>query len=103
MTIPRTRRMFGKRVREFHKTRGYSQEQLADKAGLHRTYIGSIERGEQNISIDNSKDIILDDMNDIERDLAVMLLRFPQVVVKAYEGFKPNLIADYLFDLAKQR
>ena len=31
-----------------------------------------------------------------------MLFRsFPQVVVKAYEGFKPNLIADYLFDLAK--
>jgi len=55
----------------------------------------------ENISIDNSKDIILDDMNDIERELAVMLLRFPQVVVKAYEGFKPNLIADYLFDLAK--
>lgn len=57
MTIPRTRRMFGKRVREFHKTRGYSQEQLADKAGLHRTYIGSIERGEQNISIDNTEKI----------------------------------------------
>ena len=55
----------------------------------------------ENISVDKSKDIILDDMNDIERDLAVMLLRFPQVVVKAYEGFKPNLIADYLFDLAK--
>jgi subunit S of type I restriction-modification system len=49
--------MFGKRVREFHKTRGYSQEQLADKAGLHRTYIGSIERGEQNISIDNTEKI----------------------------------------------
>jgi len=55
----------------------------------------------ENISVDKSKDIILDDMNDIERDLAVMLLRFPQVVVKAYEGFKPNLISDYLFDLAK--
>ncbi len=57
MTIPRTRRLFGKRVREFRKTRGYSQEQLADKAGLHRTYIGSIERGEQNISIDNIEKI----------------------------------------------
>ena len=53
MAIPKTRRLFGKRVREFRKTRGYSQEQLADKAGLHRTYIGSIEHGEQNISIDN--------------------------------------------------
>ena len=57
MTIPRTRRLFGKRVRECRKTRGYSQEQLADKAGLHRTYIGSIERGEQNISIDNIEKI----------------------------------------------
>jgi Helix-turn-helix. len=53
MTITRTRRLFGKRVRKFRKTREYSQEQLADKAGLHRIYIVSIERGEQNISIDN--------------------------------------------------
>lgn len=33
--------------------KGYSQETFADAAGLHRTYIGSIERGEQNVSIDN--------------------------------------------------
>ena len=49
----RVRKSFGKRVRELRKQKGYSPEELADKAGLHRTYIGSIERGEQNVSIDN--------------------------------------------------
>ena len=55
----------------------------------------------ENISVNKDGNIISDDMKDIERELAVTLLRFPQVVVKSYESYKPNLIADYLFDLAK--
>ena len=39
--------------RASRKARGISQEELADLAGLHRTYVGSIERGERNVSIDN--------------------------------------------------
>lgn len=44
---------FGRRLRVLHETRGYSQEVLADIAGLHRTYLGGIERGERNLSLVN--------------------------------------------------
>lgn len=38
-------------IRAFRKQRGYSQEQLADLCELHRTYIGSVERQERNVSL----------------------------------------------------
>ena len=47
------RTRFGARVRQLRNGRGWSQEELADRAGLHRTYVGSIERGEQNLSLVN--------------------------------------------------
>lgn len=45
--------VFGDFVRKQRKAKGMSQEQLADKAELHRTYIGMIERGEKNITLLN--------------------------------------------------
>lgn len=47
------RKIFGQNVRRVRIAQGFSQEELAEKAGIHRTYIGSVERGERNISIDN--------------------------------------------------
>ena len=42
---------FGEIVRSRRQTAGLSQEALADKAGLHRTYVGMLERGERNPTI----------------------------------------------------
>jgi transcriptional regulator with XRE-family HTH domain len=47
------RKVFASRLRQIRQVKGLSQEELADRAGLHRTYVGSVERGERNISIDN--------------------------------------------------
>jgi len=48
---------FGIKVRDLRKQRNLSQEELADKAGLHRTYIGMIERAEKNITLINIEKI----------------------------------------------
>ena len=44
---------FGKIAKVKRQELGYSQEKLADLAGLHFTYISSVERGERNISLEN--------------------------------------------------
>jgi transcriptional regulator with XRE-family HTH domain len=46
------RREFGQAVRNRRVSAGWSQERLADEAGLHRTYVGAVERGERNLSLD---------------------------------------------------
>jgi transcriptional regulator with XRE-family HTH domain len=48
---------FGQRVRELRKEKELSQEELAHKADLHRTYIGMIERAEKNITLLNIEKI----------------------------------------------
>lgn len=53
------RRVLAQNIRDARKQKGYSQEKLADEAGLHRTFIGSVERCERNISIDNVSKIAL--------------------------------------------
>jgi len=44
---------FGARVRQARLTLGWSQDELAFRSGLHRTYVGAVERGERNIALLN--------------------------------------------------
>ncbi|WP_069384155.1 helix-turn-helix domain-containing protein [Halomonas caseinilytica] len=48
-----SRQTFAKNIRRLRQEAGLSQEELANRAGLHRTYISSIECGQRNVSLDN--------------------------------------------------
>jgi transcriptional regulator with XRE-family HTH domain len=50
---PEPEKRFGERVRELRERMGISQEALATRAGIHRTYVGGVERGERNLSLKN--------------------------------------------------
>lgn len=47
------RKIFAENLRKARLAKGLSQEDLAEVANLHRTYVGSVERAERNVSIDN--------------------------------------------------
>ncbi|MDA2925645.1 helix-turn-helix domain-containing protein [Acidobacteria bacterium AH-259-G07] len=49
------RSRLGERVRHLRTHLGWSQEKLAEKAGLHPTYVGGIERGERNVFLTREK------------------------------------------------
>lgn len=53
------RQLFAKKMKAARLQMEISQEELADLCGLHRTYIGSIERCERNVSIDNMEKIAI--------------------------------------------
>lgn len=46
-------RALGQRIRELRAAKGFSQESFADKCGVHRTFMGTVERGESNLSFAN--------------------------------------------------
>lgn len=52
-TTPQIVSRFAKRVRELRDRKGISQERLGEMAGLHRTYIGMLERAEKNVTLVN--------------------------------------------------
>jgi transcriptional regulator with XRE-family HTH domain len=46
-------RALGQRIRDLRAAQGYSQEGFADRCGVHRTFMGTVERGESNLSFEN--------------------------------------------------
>lgn len=50
---PALLKALGRRIRELRLAQGYSQEAFADKCGLHRTFMGTLERGKSNVSFSN--------------------------------------------------
>ena len=57
MSISNINKRTGAKIKTVRKSKGWSQEKLALEAGLHRAYIGQIERGEKNIGLKNLEKI----------------------------------------------
>lgn len=53
MTAADVKVLFGRRVRQLRKAKGVSQEAFAHTIQIDRSYFGSIERGERNVSLEN--------------------------------------------------
>jgi transcriptional regulator with XRE-family HTH domain len=63
------RQLFARNIRLARKEFGMSQEDMAEASGLHRTYVGDVERGERNISIDNMEKMA----KAVRKSLAVLV------------------------------
>jgi len=88
-----TRRLLAQKIRLLRKTHGWSQEVLAEACGLHRTYIGAIERCERNISVDNLSRIAA----ALDTDIASLFIQaennplFPHQIREVNAGYSGSL------------
>ena len=86
----------GHRLRGYRLDRGYSQEALAELAGLHPTYIGQVERGEKNVTVDS--------LAKIAGALGVTLSQVLEVAEEpAGDTSYPRLAYDLLASCSRER
>ena len=74
--VEQAQKSLGRRIRALRGRRGWSQEELASVCGLHRTYMGHVERGEKNVSLST--------ILRVARGLGV---RLPELFGRAYRNF----------------
>jgi transcriptional regulator with XRE-family HTH domain len=80
---------FGQRVKFYRTQMGVSQEKFAEMCGLHPTYIGQVERGEKNCTLESA--------GKISKGLGIPLERLVSKISSADEGTE---IADEIYDIA---
>jgi transcriptional regulator with XRE-family HTH domain len=83
----KAREVFAKGLKQIRQLRGLSQEELADMAGLHRTYVGSVERSERNVSIDNMERLA----KALEVDITELLREIPDSDKAILDSLFPSL------------
>lgn len=81
-------RLIGERIRSARNRAGYSQETLGEKAGLHPTYIGQLERGEKNATLES-----------IEKVARALGISFELLFANIVEGDAENAVAAECYHL----
>jgi len=87
------RKKFGRRIRQLRESMGLTQQQLASRVGMDYKYLGSVERGERNITIDN-----------IQRIAEAFGVEPYQLFLFTWEGLKPEekVVEDKIKDILKR-
>ena len=95
MAKPDVQKNFGSSVRAWRSRLGISQEALAERAGLHRTYVCDIERGARNVSLKSIQKLA----SALEVSLATLFAQVPDPALNKPEPARPQIegLADVLF------
>lgn len=99
-------KVIGERIKIYRNRAGYSQEELAEKAGLHNTYIGQLERGEKNATLESIEKVsrALQIPLEILMEKIVLVDACNEIPAKFYDLVNPLKISEqkFLYNLLEQ-